>query len=98
MSTQNINTYWTMDGRVYTKHQYLLDDGWPCLHKTSIPTGRWIVVSTQNINTYWMMDGRIYTTSIPTEQWMAMSTQNINAYWTMDGHFYTKHQYLLDDG
>jgi hypothetical protein len=61
VSTQNINTYWTMDGHVYTKHQYLLDDGWLCLHKTSIPTGRWTVVSTQNINTYWTMDGRVYT-------------------------------------
>jgi hypothetical protein len=37
MSTQNINTYWTMDSRVYTKHQYLLDDGRSYLH---------------NINTY----------------------------------------------
>jgi hypothetical protein len=55
------NPYWTMDGRVYAKHQCLLDDGWPCLHKTSIPTGRWMAMSTQNINTYWMMDGHVYT-------------------------------------
>jgi CMP-N-acetylneuraminic acid synthetase len=47
MSTQNINTYWMMDGRVYTKHQYLLTNG--------------LVVFTQNINTYWTMDVRVYT-------------------------------------
>jgi hypothetical protein len=61
LSTQNINTYWTMDGRVYTKHQYLQDYGRSFLHKTSIPTGRWMAISTQNINTYWTMDGHFYT-------------------------------------
>jgi hypothetical protein len=61
MSTQNINAYWTMDGHFCTKHQYLLDDGLLCLHKTSMLTGRWMFVSTQNINTYWTMDGHVYT-------------------------------------